>query len=206
MSKDRMASIEMIINRPIQDKSEKSPDRLGESKEQSEPKITRSRKTIVPQRVQPKRQATVSLNEPESKNDEEQLVEEEPKDIFLSNTQDQLQKNKNFSKQNRNPPKRRSTRKAVNSEEVIGEVVESTRKKRENTRCPHKDAKHYAKGMCNHCYHLYGRSSLATKCEHKDRMVYAKGQCQNCYFLSYNTKKKEQELKAAKRKSKKKST
>ena len=87
--------------------------------------------------------------------------------------------------------RRRSNKKKEDevAEEPVIEV--KNRKKREITRCPHPEAKHYAKGMCNHCYHLYGRSSLATKCEHKDRLVYAKGMCQNCYFLSYNTKKKE---------------
>jgi hypothetical protein len=24
-------------------------------------------------------------------------------------------------------------------------------------KCPHLNQKHYAKGMCNHCYHKYGR-------------------------------------------------
>ena len=51
------------------------------------------------------------------------------------------------------------------------------RKKREITRCPHTHMQHYAKGMCNHCYHVYGRNGKATRCEHTDRSNYAKGLC-----------------------------
>ena len=69
------------------------------------------------------------------------------------------------------------------------------RKKKQITRCPHTDMKHYAKGMCNHCYHLYGRSSLATKCPHTDKLTYAKGMCQNCYFSSYNNTKRQDKKK-----------
>ena len=54
------------------------------------------------------------------------------------------------------------------------------------TRCPHVDMQHYAKGMCNSCYHFYGRKSLAFKCEHTLKLNYAKGFCQNCYFNKYN--------------------
>ena len=45
------------------------------------------------------------------------------------------------------------------------------------TRCPHKDARHYAKGMCNNCYHSFGRTKMAFNCQHSDRAVYAKGLC-----------------------------
>ena len=38
------------------------------------------------------------------------------------------------------------------------------RKAKTITRCPHTEMKHYAKGMCNHCYHLFGRNSLAHAC------------------------------------------
>ena len=57
-------------------------------------------------------------------------------------------------------------------------------------------AKHYAKGMCNRCYHIYGRKKLATQCEHRDKMDYAKGLCQKCYYKIYNSqiKMKRQEL------------
>lgn len=65
----------------------------------------------------------------------------------------------------------------------------SKQKKCKITRCPHTEAKHYAKGMCNHCYHIYGRKNLATKCEHTTMMTYAKGMCHTCYFKQYNSKK-----------------
>lgn len=45
------------------------------------------------------------------------------------------------------------------------------------TRCQHTSLRHYAKGMCNHCYHLYGRHKLATACPHTDKMNYAKNMC-----------------------------
>ena len=45
--------------------------------------------------------------------------------------------------------------------------------------------------MCNHCYHLFGRNSLADKCKHTDKLSYAKGMCQTCYFTSYNQNKRD---------------
>ena len=42
-------------------------------------------------------------------------------------------------------------------------------------------------GMCNHCYHKYGRSAMATDCAHAgQRTIYAKGKCQSCYINDYN--------------------
>ena len=49
------------------------------------------------------------------------------------------------------------------------------------TDCPHPERKHYAKGMCNYCYHTYGRTKLATACKHFDRKSYAKSMCHSCY-------------------------
>ena len=49
------------------------------------------------------------------------------------------------------------------------------------TACPHRDAKYYAKGMCVHCYHQFGRTKLATKCPHTDKTSYAKNMCVSCY-------------------------
>jgi len=77
----------------------------------------------------------------------------------------------------------------------------SKRKSMEVMRCPHKNQKHYAKGMCNHCYHKYGRNLQVDSCPHTDRPAYAKGKCQNCYLNDYNKQKrrfkKEQQLAAA---------
>ena len=50
-----------------------------------------------------------------------------------------------------------------------------------NTECPHKDVKHYAKGMCNNCYHTQGRKKLAWNCEHKGQISFAKGLCGDCH-------------------------
>ncbi|OMJ73029.1 hypothetical protein SteCoe_28386 [Stentor coeruleus] len=54
------------------------------------------------------------------------------------------------------------------------------------TACPHSARKHYAKNMCNNCYHRLGRDKSAWLCEHSDRKHYAKGLCQFCYFKHYN--------------------
>ena len=53
------------------------------------------------------------------------------------------------------------------------------------TACPHTNRKHYAKNMCNDCYHRQGRKRLSWACEHHDRQMYAKGKCQVCYVQSY---------------------
>ena len=59
------------------------------------------------------------------------------------------------------------------------------------TNCKHTVAPHYAKGMCNHCYHLFGRKSAgnAKACAHTDRPNYCKGMCINCYIKGYNKNK-----------------
>ena len=62
--------------------------------------------------------------------------------------------------------------------------------KRHVFRCPHSDQKHYAKGMCNHCYHIYGRNKMAFNCAHSNKLVYARGLCQKCYYYQYNNLKK----------------
>ena len=82
--------------------------------------------------------------------------------------------------------------KPVEIKQVNGQPAKRIRKKHVITRCPHTEQDHYAKGMCNHCYHLYGRSTLATKCPHTEKLTYAKGLCQNCYFNSYNKEKKDE--------------
>lgn len=68
---------------------------------------------------------------------------------------------------------------------------QSIARKRMNVfRCPHTDRKHYAKNMCNNCYHKQGRNKKATKCPHKERQNYAKGKCQNCYLNDYHKVKR----------------
>jgi hypothetical protein len=76
--------------------------------------------------------------------------------------------------------------------------MKTGRKANTITHCKHTHLRHFAKGMCNHCYHRFGRVALVTECEHKDRKAYAKGKCQNCYINAYNKakrkKKKESKL------------
>jgi hypothetical protein len=56
----------------------------------------------------------------------------------------------------------------------------------QNTACPHKNRRHYAKNMCSSCYRKNGRTSHATACPHKNRILYSKGMCQTCYLTSYH--------------------
>lgn len=51
------------------------------------------------------------------------------------------------------------------------------RKKMEVFLCPHPHRKHYAKNMCNNCYHRLGRNRKAWECVHSERPHYAKGRC-----------------------------
>lgn len=41
--------------------------------------------------------------------------------------------------------------------------------------CGHEDKEHYAKGMCNNCYHRMGRTKKPWKCGHAK--LYANGYC-----------------------------
>lgn len=66
----------------------------------------------------------------------------------------------------------------------------NSRKRMNVFRCPHTDRKHYAKNMCNNCYHKQGRNKKATKCPHKEKQNYAKGKCQNCYLNDYHKVKR----------------
>lgn len=55
-------------------------------------------------------------------------------------------------------------------------------------KCGHDDKQHYAKGLCNNCYHKFGRNKKPWKCNHEK--LYAAGMCQNCYINNYNRKKR----------------
>jgi hypothetical protein len=61
----------------------------------------------------------------------------------------------------------------------------SSRPLKKITKCPHTEEKHYAKNMCNNCYHSKGRKKKPSKCSHGDKHHYAFGYCQNCYQLKY---------------------
>jgi hypothetical protein len=52
--------------------------------------------------------------------------------------------------------------------------------------CPHTDKKHYAKNLCNTCYHRQGRSKKAWLCPHTYKVHYARGKCRNCYLNFYH--------------------
>ena len=71
---------------------------------------------------------------------------------------------------------------------------EVKKKSKTVTACPHSARKHYAKNMCNNCYHRLGRDKTAWNCEHKDRKHYAKGKCQFCYLKHYNKNRMENEI------------
>ncbi len=57
--------------------------------------------------------------------------------------------------------------------------------KKENT-CPHTEKRHYAKNMCNACYHRNGRVKKAWLCAHSTKIHYARGKCRNCYLNTYH--------------------
>ena len=73
----------------------------------------------------------------------------------------------------------------VNTEGEPRAIRRRNRKKREITDCPHTYKEHYAKGMCNLCYHIHGRKHMASHCEHTNLKSYAKGKCIKCYFTDY---------------------
>ena len=81
------------------------------------------------------------------------------------------------------------TKTVINNKGEARIIRRRNRKKRQVTDCPHTDKDHYAKGMCNQCYHILGRSHKATLCEHTELLAYAKGKCQKCYFIEYNSAK-----------------
>mmetsp|Transcript_66624 Transcript_66624/g.77318 ORF Transcript_66624/g.77318 Transcript_66624/m.77318 type:complete len:235 (+) Transcript_66624:44-748(+) len=85
----------------------------------------------------------------------------------------------------------RDDRLAESSEEKVSsslrKISKSKKIKKKRNTCGHHDKKHYAKGMCNGCYHKYGRISKPTLCDHE--LLYAKGLCQKCYVVEYNQKK-----------------
>lgn len=79
-----------------------------------------------------------------------------------------------------------------NSQKLPSIFTDETKKKSKTvTACPHSARKHYAKNMCNNCYHRLGRDKTAWNCEHHDKKHYAKGMCQFCYLKQYNRTRQE---------------
>ena len=73
------------------------------------------------------------------------------------------------------------------AEYSAGDILK--RKSKAVNACPHADRKHYAKNMCNNCYHRLGREKMAWACPHDERPHYAKGKCQFCYLQHYHRTK-----------------
>jgi hypothetical protein len=84
----------------------------------------------------------------------------------------------------------------LSTEEKLPNIFEPDPKKKckKVTACPHFLRKHYAKNMCNNCYHKQGRDKTAWQCEHPLRKHYAKGLCQMCYLKNYNGSKHIEEV------------
>ena len=77
---------------------------------------------------------------------------------------------------------------ALESSEAEVDSDKPRRKRKKVTACPHFDKPHYAKNMCDNCYHKFGRSKNPWLCQHSDRPLYAKGKCQKCYLLGYHNR------------------
>ncbi|CAD8054906.1 unnamed protein product [Paramecium sonneborni] len=75
----------------------------------------------------------------------------------------------------------------LQNEKEIPKTTNKKISKKINT-CGHPDKEHYAKGMCNNCYHRVGRNKQPWLCSHKK--LYACGLCQNCYINQYNKKRR----------------
>jgi len=77
----------------------------------------------------------------------------------------------------------------INDQDSEGLSARSKKIKKTNT-CGHPERSHYAKNMCNQCYHKHGRTKKPWKCNHEK--LYAHGLCQNCYINAYNKKRSDQ--------------
>eukprot|EP00331_Platyophrya_macrostoma_P032776 CAMPEP_0176434394 /NCGR_PEP_ID=MMETSP0127-20121128/16652_1 /TAXON_ID=938130 /ORGANISM="Platyophrya macrostoma, Strain WH" /LENGTH=166 /DNA_ID=CAMNT_0017817125 /DNA_START=247 /DNA_END=747 /DNA_ORIENTATION=+ len=74
-----------------------------------------------------------------------------------------------------------STSNAEEDHHSVGSVekVSSTKKIKKQNTCGHTDKPHYARGLCNNCYHRHGRTKKPWLCNHEK--LYAHGLCQKCY-------------------------
>jgi len=71
--------------------------------------------------------------------------------------------------------------------ETIEGLSAKSKKIKKTNMCGHPERGHYAKNMCNPCYHKYGRTKKPWRCSHDK--LYAHGLCQNCYINAYNKKR-----------------
>ena len=69
--------------------------------------------------------------------------------------------------------------------------LNNKRARRPILNCPHTERKHYAKNMCQNCYHRRGKTKMAYACGHPNKSHYSSGMCQNCYLAKYYLKRKE---------------
>jgi hypothetical protein len=76
-----------------------------------------------------------------------------------------------------------------NDNDMEGLSARSKKIKKANS-CGHPERSHYAKNMCNQCYHKHGRTKKPWRCSHEK--LYAHGLCQNCYINAYNKKRSDQ--------------
>eukprot|EP00331_Platyophrya_macrostoma_P026914 CAMPEP_0176448848 /NCGR_PEP_ID=MMETSP0127-20121128/26073_1 /TAXON_ID=938130 /ORGANISM="Platyophrya macrostoma, Strain WH" /LENGTH=247 /DNA_ID=CAMNT_0017835967 /DNA_START=16 /DNA_END=760 /DNA_ORIENTATION=+ len=72
---------------------------------------------------------------------------------------------------------------AESSKEGVDKVSLSEKNSKVIKYLGHDERKHYAKGLCNQCYHKKSREKKPTLCPHES--LYARGLCQNCYGLKY---------------------
>lgn len=77
------------------------------------------------------------------------------------------------------------------NDDLLDLLLDSKRKTKTVTACPHTNRKHYAKNMCCACYHRMGRTKLAWKCSHSEDKHYAKGLCLKCYLVKYQQEGKD---------------
>jgi len=57
--------------------------------------------------------------------------------------------------------------------------ITTSKKIKKGITCGHTNKPHYAKGLCNNCYHRHGRTKKPWLCKHEK--LYAHGLCQKCY-------------------------
>jgi len=75
----------------------------------------------------------------------------------------------------------------LDDRESVEGLSSKSKKIKKMNMCGHPERGHYAKNMCNPCYHKYGRTKKPWRCSHEK--LYAHGLCQNCYINAYNKKR-----------------
>jgi len=81
----------------------------------------------------------------------------------------------------------------IQEQDVIDGLSAKSKKIKKSNMCGHPERGHYAKNMCNPCYHKHGRTKKPWRCSHEK--LYAHGLCQNCYINAYNKKRNDKVVK-----------